>query len=112
MLKFLIFFLTSFNLFANEVEMDAKIKLINKVSGKNYIYILENNNFITHKNLNISIEKCIKNSDLKRNAAYITIKEIKKNRLLFNAWIFSNNISLSQFSHPIYSIKLINCINN
>ncbi len=104
--------LTSYNLYSNEKNLYANIKLINKVSGKNYIYSIKLNKDIKHKNLNISLSKCIENNKSDNEyAAYILIKEIKKNRLLFNAWIFSKNISISQFSHPIYAIKLLNCKN-
>ena len=97
-------------LYSNENDSYANIKLINKVSGKNYVYNIKINKDIKHKNLNISLNKCIKNNKSDEEyAAYILIKEIKKNRLLFKAWVFSNNISISQFSHPIYAVRLLNC---
>ncbi len=109
---FLFFFLISQKLYPDENNFYANIKLINKVSGKNYVYKIELNKNINHKSLNISLNKCIKNKKSDEEyAAYILIKEIKKSRLLFSAWIFSKNISISQFSHPIYTIKLLNCIN-
>lgn len=116
MIKFFTFllfiFLISQKLYADEKNFYANIKLINKVSGKNYVYKIELNKNINHKSLNISLNKCIKNKkNNEEYAAYILIKETKKDRLLFGAWIFSNNISISQFSHPIYAIKLLNCIN-
>jgi len=106
----LIIIFTSTKLYSNENSPHANIKLINKVSGKNYTYKIQLNKNITHKNLKISLNKCIENNKSDKDfAAYILIKEIKKNRIIFNAWIFSNNISISQFSHPIYAIKLIDC---
>ena len=83
-----------------------KIKLINKITGKNYIYTGKLEENFKHKNLEITINKCIKNKEF---AAFIVVNEKIKKRILFKAWILSKNTSISQFSHPIYAIKLINC---
>ena len=102
--------ITPYKLYANENTISATIKLTNKVSGKNYIYKINKNENIKHKILKISIEECIINTkNLNEFAAYIMLHDAKKNRLLFNSWILSNNVSISQISHPIYSIKLIKC---
>ncbi len=82
------------------------IKLINKITGKNYIYTGKLKENFKHKNLEITVNKCIKNREF---AAFIIINEKIKKRILFKAWILSKNTSISQFLHPIYSIKLINC---
>ncbi len=104
---------TPYSLYANENTISAIIKLTNKVSGKNYTYKINKNENIKHKFLKISMEECIINTKSRNEfAAYIMLHDEKKNRLLFNSWILSNNISLSQFSHPIYSIKLIKCNNS
>ena len=105
--------ITPYSLYANENTISAIIKLTNKVSGKSYTYKINKNENIKHKFLKISIEECIINTKNRNEfAAYIMLHDEKKNRLLFNSWILSNNISLSQFSHPIYSIKLIKCNNS
>ena len=113
MIKFIIFFFVfcySNNLLANELNNTATIKIINKVSGKFFIYNSDVGKSLNHKNLEITIENCIKNNiNYDEYAAYIVIINKKKNRLLFNSWILSHNISISQFSHPIYSVKLLTC---
>jgi len=83
-----------------------KIKLINKITGKNYIYTGKLEENFKHKNLEITVNKCIKNKEF---AAFIIINQRIKKRTLFKAWVLSENLSISQFLHPIYAIKLINC---
>ena len=109
----IIFILNSYQLYANENNLSASIKIINKVSGNNYIYEIRKNKNIQHKIFKITLEDCIINSKKpKEYAAYIKLDDAKKNRLLFKSWILSKNLSISQLSHPIYSIKLVKCNNS
>jgi hypothetical protein len=87
------------------------LKIIDKVSSKNYILEIEENNTIIFKNLDIFSKNCIKNDDDHSSfASYITLKDRKKDKFIFKGWILSKNRSLSQISHAIYSIKLIKCL--
>ena len=89
----------------------ALIKIIDKISSKNYTIEINKNNKVIFKNIDISLIKCLKNNEDNNSfASYINLKDRKKNKFIFKGWIFSKNISLSQVAHPIYNIKLVKCI--
>ncbi|RCL81118.1 MAG: DUF2155 domain-containing protein [Alphaproteobacteria bacterium] len=89
----------------------ALIKIIDKISSKNYSIEINKNNKVIFKNIDISLIKCLKNDEDNNSfASYINLKDRKKNKFIFKGWIFSKNISLSQVAHPIYNIKLVKCI--
>ena len=43
-------------------------------------------------------------------AAFISLKNINQDKYIFKGWVLSNNISLSQVSHPVYNVKLLECL--
>ena len=98
-----------FESYANS-NKKALIKIIDKISSKNYIIEINENNKVIFKNIDISLIKCLKDKeDYDSFASYISLKDRKKNKFIFKGWIFSKNISLSQVAHPIYNIKLVEC---
>ncbi|WP_158706817.1 DUF2155 domain-containing protein [Candidatus Phycorickettsia trachydisci] len=65
-------------------------------------------------NLEVKIEKCVRNNDLYNQDDYalISLTDYKMNddaKMIFRGWISANSISLSTFEHPIYEIFLGRC---
>lgn len=65
-------------------------------------------------NLEIKIEKCVRNNDPYNQDDYalISLTEYKMNddsKMIFRGWISASSISLSTFEHPIYEIFLGKC---
>ena len=94
-----------------EYQNETILKIINKVSGKSYIQKISKNELYKFRNLSISSTHCIidKNDD-NNFAAFINIKNIKQDKYIFKGWVLSKNVGLSQVSHPIYNIKLLECL--
>jgi hypothetical protein len=87
------------------------IKIIDKISGKSYTHGIHKDKVLNFRNINISSNQCIVDKNNTNNyAAFINLKEIDKDKYIFKGWILSKNISFSQVSHPVYSIKLIKCL--
>ena len=87
------------------------IKIIDKVSGKYYIHEVSKDELLKFRTLVISSTQCITDKDNSTNfAAFISLKNINHNKYIFKGWILSNNISLSQVSHPVYNVKLLECL--
>tara|TARA_B100001093_G_scaffold469643_1_gene490525 strand:+ start:299 stop:706 length:408 start_codon:yes stop_codon:yes gene_type:complete len=93
----------------------TSIKVLDKISSKNILLKLKNNEEIIHKDLLIKSIKC-KNSEFDDNpetTAYIQVKDLtKKNKdevFVFNGWIFSSSPSITPFDHPVYDIWLVGC---
>ena len=87
------------------------IKIIDKVSGKYYIHEISKDKLLKFRNLAISSNQCIIDKDDSNNfAAFVSLKKINQNKYIFKGWILSNNISLSQVSHPVYNVKLLECL--
>ena len=87
------------------------IKIIDKVSGKYYIHEVSKGKLLKFRNLAISSSQCIIDKDDANNfAAFVSLKKINQNKYIFKGWILSKNVSLSQVSHPVYNVKLLECL--
>ena len=122
--KFFLFFAVFFIsplLFINLLSADdlegsyTDIKILDKISSKNTLLKLKNQEEIRYKDLLIKSIKC-KNSEFDDNpeiTAYLQVKDLtKKDRddvFVFNGWMFSSSPSITPFDHPVYDIWLVNC---
>jgi len=114
---FLIYFFLINNLISNDnIEGDyTELKILDKISSKNILVKLKNNELITHKDLSIKSLKC-KNSEFDDNpeiTAYIQVKDLRDQNndevFVFNGWMFSSSPSIAPFDHPVYDVWLVNC---
>ena len=111
-------FLLNFSTLKSEEYLEGKntnIKILDKISSKNTLIKLKNNEDVRYKDLLIKSMKC-KNSEFDDNpeiAAYLQVKDLtKKNNndvFIFNGWIFSSSPSITPFDHPVYDIWLVGC---
>ena len=102
-----------------EINLDGNntdIKILDKISSKNELIKLVNNEEFIYKDLAIKSMKCT-NSELDDNPeikAYIQVKDLTKkdkkdNVFVFNGWMFSSSPSIVPFDHPVYDIWLVGC---
>ena len=91
------------------------IKVLDKISSKNTLIKLKNNEEIRYKDLSIKSIKC-KNSKFDDNpeiTAYIQVRDLtnknKNDVFVFNGWMFSSSPSIAPFDHPVYDIWLSGC---
>tara|TARA_Y100001935_G_C16874331_1_gene299435 strand:- start:14 stop:421 length:408 start_codon:yes stop_codon:yes gene_type:complete len=104
--------------YGNIIDLEGnflEIKVLDKVSSKNYklnIKIGEEKKF---KNILIKPLKC-KNSEFDDNpeiTAYIQVKPLqnkdKDEVFIFNGWTFSSSPALRPFDHPVYDIWITKC---
>ena len=120
--KFLFFFITLFlssNIgYSDNLELVGnflEIKVLDKVSSKNYKLNIKIGEEKIFKNISIKPLKC-KNSEFDDSpevTAYLQVQDITiKNNdqvFIFNGWTFSSSPSISLFDHPIYDIWLTKC---
>ena len=113
----LIFLSISFNLFSKENLEGSftNIKILDKISSKNFLLKLKNGEDIKYKDLLIKSLKC-KNSEFDDNpeiTAYIQVSDLtnkdKNDVFIFNGWMFSSSPSITPFDHPVYDIWLVSC---
>ena len=109
-----------FTLSATEAEdnlegKNTDIKILDKISSKNELIRLVNNQEYIYKDLSIKSIKCT-DSELDDNPeikAYIQVRDLTKkdrnNVFIFNGWMFSSSPSIAPFDHPVYDIWLVNC---
>ncbi len=102
----------------SESNLEGKntdIKILDKISSKNELIKLVNNEEYIYKDLSIKSIKCTDaefddNPEIK---AYIQVRDLTKkdrnNVFVFNGWMFSSSPSITPFDHPVYDIWLINC---
>ena len=91
------------------------IKILDKISSKNELINLVNNEEYIYKDLAIKSIKYT-NSEFDDNPeikAYIQVRDLTKkdrnNVYVFNGWMFSSSPSIEPFDHPVYDIWLVNC---
>ena len=118
---FLLIYLLYFFLITNSYSQNSlegtftDIKILDKISSKNTLLKLKNNQLVKFKDLSIKSLKC-KNSKFDDNpetTAYLQVTDLNsKNNdevFVFNGWMFSSSPSIAPFDHPVYDIWLINC---
>ena len=94
---------------------EIEIKILDKVSSKNYKVKISIGEEKVFKNISIKPLKC-KNSEFDDNPviiAYLQVKDLKNTDndevFVFNGWTFSSSPSINTFDHPVYDIWLIKC---
>ena len=94
---------------------NTDIKILDKISSKNELIKLINNEEYIYKDLSIKSIKCTDaefddNPEIK---AYIQVRDLTKkdrnNVFVFNGWMFSSSPSIAPFDHPVYDIWLVDC---
>ena len=116
-----IFYLINFVLaisFCNADELEGNftnIKILDKISSKNILINLTNQENYIYKDLSIKSMKCqnSKFDDNPETTAYIQVKDLTDNDndnvFVFNGWMFSSSPSIAPFDHPVYDIWLVSC---
>ena len=101
----------------NRGGTEIEIKILDKVSSKNYKVKISIGEEKVFKNISIKPLKC-KNSEFDDNPeiiAYLQVKDLKDTDndevFVFNGWTFSSSPSINTFDHPVYDIWLIKCSN-
>ena len=110
------FFLANNLLSEDSIEGNfTDLKILDKISSKNTLVKLKNNELIIFKDLSIKSLKC-KNSEFDDNpeiTAYIQVKDLTDTNndevFAFNGWMFSSSPSITPFDHPVYDVWLVNC---
>ena len=101
-----------------EISVDGNntdIKILDKISSKNELIKLVNDEEFVYKDLAIKSIKCTdsKFDDNPEVKAYIQVRDLTKkdrnNVFVFNGWMFSSSPSIAPFDHPVYDIWLVNC---
>ena len=122
--RFYLFFivLIIFQQFSFEIMSDSNlegkntdIKILDKISSKNELIRLRNNQEYIYKDLEIKSIKCTDSEfdDNPEIKAYLQVRDLTKkdrnNVFVFNGWMFSSSPSIEPFDHPVYDIWLVNC---
>ena len=101
-----------------EINVDGNntdLKILDKISSKNELIKLVNDEEFVYKDLAIKSIKCTdsKFDDNPEVKAYIQVRDLTKkdrnNVFVFNGWMFSSSPSITPFDHPVYDIWLVNC---
>ena len=94
---------------------NTDIKILDKISSKNELVKLVNDEEFIYKDLAIKSIKCTdsKFDDNPEVKAYIQVRDLTKkdrnNVFVFNGWMFSSSPSIAPFDHPVYDIWLVSC---
>ena len=112
---FTIFIAFKINAENNLDGSNTDIKILDKISSKNELIKLVNDEEFVYKDLAIKSIKCTdsKYDDNPEVKAYIQVRDLTKkdrnNVFVFNGWMFSSSPSITPFDHPIYDVWLVKC---
>ena len=115
-----IYLISIFVIFKTSAEINfdgnnTDIKILDKISSKNELIKLVNDEEFVYKDLAIKSIKCTdsKFDDNPEIKAYIQVRDLTKkdrnNVFVFNGWMFSSSPSIAPFDHPVYDIWLVDC---
>ncbi len=118
-LKLIIFiYFFSFSIAFSQSNLEGTytdIKILDKISSKNTLLKLKNEDLVSFKDLSIKSLKC-KNSEFDDNpeiSAYLQVTDLNNLNndevFVFNGWMFSSSPSITPFDHPVYDIWLVSC---
>ena len=107
-----IYLLSIFVIFKTSAEINVNgnntdIKILDKISSKNELIKLVNDEEFVYKDLAIKSIKCTdsKFDDNPEVKAYIQVRDLTKkdrnNVFVFNGWMFSSSPSIAPFDHPV-----------
>ena len=100
---------------SNHEGKNTDLKILDKISSKNELIKLTNNEEYIYKDLSIKSVKCTDSEfdDNPEIIAYIQVRDLTKkdrnNVFVFNGWMFSSSPSIEPFDHPVYDIWLVDC---
>ena len=114
--------LISCQIFSTEIKSESNhegnntdLKILDKISSKNELIKLTNNEEYIYKDLSIKSVKCTDSEfdDNPEIIAYIQVRDLTKkdrnNVFVFNGWMFSSSPSIRPFDHAVYDIWLTGC---
>lgn len=92
----------------------ATLIALNKVTAKSEKLTIDLKKPVFFGNIQITVHKCWKSSDLynKENRILISVEENKIDadpEMIFQGWIFSSSPSISSLLHPVYEIIAVDC---
>ena len=96
---------------------EIEIKILDKVSSKNYKVKISIGEEKVFQNLLINVLKCqnSKFDDSPEITAYMQVTDLKSTNnnkvYIFNGWTFASSPSIRPFDHPVYDIWLKRCYN-
>ena len=112
---FLLSFISLGNSDSNLEGNFTEIKILNKISSKNFSLELKNNEEKIFDDLIIKSIKC-KNSEFDDDPEIISYIQVIDQSIstndevfVFNGWMFSSSPSINPFDHPVYDIWLTKC---
>ena len=100
---------------SNHEGKNTDLKILDKISSKNELIKLTNNEEYIYKDLSIKSVKCTDSEfdDNPEIIAYIQVRDLTKkdrnNVFVFNGWMFSSSPSIEPFDQPVYDIWLVDC---
>ncbi|MCP5369259.1 MAG: DUF2155 domain-containing protein [Rickettsiaceae bacterium] len=93
----------------------AEVIILNKITAKSEKKILEIGQLNLFKNLSLNVKRCVQweHHNISEYLAYIVILDQSQgNQQLFNGWLFSNNLSVNSFQHPVLEVIMVRCVEN
>ena len=98
--------------FKYRLTNSVNVQIIDKISGEVIIKKLKINEMFAFKRIRVVIRKCFV-SPIDKPLNYIGFVEIyhipysKNIEKVFSNWMFTENITINMFEHPVYDVKII-----
>lgn len=93
----------------------AEIIILNKITAKSEKRIVEVGATSAVGDLLFILNRCARwnRYNISEYLAHFTIAEQAADKsVLFNGWLFSNNLSINSFQNPVFEVMMVQCVQN
>lgn len=92
----------------------AKLIALNKITAKSEELVIKTGELKYFYNMGIKVHKCLKDGDpyKPRDYVLVTVTESRRSeddKVIFQGWLNSADISVSNIPHPVYELFLQTC---
>jgi hypothetical protein len=101
----------------DDFTQKAQLQALNKITARAHKLDIELDKRVKFGNLEIQMHRCWKapQTQIPESKALIEIHEQipgEERKLVFHGWMFSSSPSLSAMEHPVYDVRVLECIHS
>lgn len=94
----------------------AKVRALNKITARTHILTLKKGETLKFGNLYITLNRCWKapETQIPESKALLFIQDRVPGedvKTVFEGWMFASSPSLSALEHPVYDVRVLECVN-
>ena len=93
----------------------AEVIILNKITAKSEKRVIAVGEVSLAGDISLTLNRCTKwnHRNISEYLAHFTItSQAADKSVLFNGWLFSNNLSINSFQNSVFEVMMVQCIDN